>query len=217
MANHLDLEEQEQLDQLKHFWKQYGNLITWALIVVLGSFAAWNGYQVWQKNQSAQAATMFDEVERMVVGGDVDKADRALSEMRERFPRTIYAQQAGLLVAKLAADTGKVDSAKTALTWVADHATDRAYSAVARLRLSGLLIEGKAYDDAMKVLNVEMPVEFSGLVADRKADIYLLQGKKSDAIADYQKAYKLLDERSEYRRLVEVKLGALGVSPEAVK
>ena len=160
---------------------------------------------------------MFDEVERMVVSGDVDKADRALSEMRERFPRTIYAQQAGLLVAKLAADTGKVDSAKTALTWVADHATDRAYSAVARLRLSGLLIEGKAYDDAMKVLNVEMPVEFSGLVADRKADIYLLQGKKSDAIADYQKAYKLLDERSEYRRLVEVKLGALGVSPEAVK
>lgn len=217
MANHLDLEEQEQLDQLKHFWKQYGNLITWALIVVLGSFAAWNGYQAWQKNQSAQAATMFDEVERMVVGGDVDKADRALSEMRERFPRTIYAQQAGLLVAKLAADTGKVDSAKTALTWVADHATDRAYSAVARLRLSGLLIEGKAYDDAMKVLNVEMPVEFSGLVADRKADIYLLQGKKSDAVADYQKAYKLLDERSEYRRLVEVKLGALGVSPEAVK
>ena len=36
MAAHLDLEEQEQLDELKHFWKTYGNLITWALIVVLG-------------------------------------------------------------------------------------------------------------------------------------------------------------------------------------
>ena len=37
MASHLDLEEQEQLDQLKHFWKQYGNLITWVLVLVLGA------------------------------------------------------------------------------------------------------------------------------------------------------------------------------------
>ena len=64
MANHLDLEEQEQLDQLKHFWKQYGNLITWALIVVLGAFAGWNLYQRWQQSQASQAAALFDEVER---------------------------------------------------------------------------------------------------------------------------------------------------------
>jgi len=50
MAQHLDLEEQEQLDELKHFWKQYGNLITWALIAVLSAFAAWNGYQYWQRS-----------------------------------------------------------------------------------------------------------------------------------------------------------------------
>ena len=54
MANHLDLEEQEQLDQFKHFWKQYGNAITWVLIAVLGSFAAWNGYQWWNKRQAEQ-------------------------------------------------------------------------------------------------------------------------------------------------------------------
>ena len=41
MATHLDLEEQEQLDQLKAFWKQYGNLVSWVLIVVLGGYAAW--------------------------------------------------------------------------------------------------------------------------------------------------------------------------------
>ncbi len=61
MANHLDLEEQEQLDQLKHFWKQYGNPITWLLIVVLGSVAGWNFYQYWQRSQASQAAIMFDE------------------------------------------------------------------------------------------------------------------------------------------------------------
>jgi predicted negative regulator of RcsB-dependent stress response len=53
MAKHLDLEEQEQLDDLKHFWKSYGNLITWTLIVAFGAYAAWNGWQYWQRTQAA--------------------------------------------------------------------------------------------------------------------------------------------------------------------
>ena len=44
MATHLDLEEQEQLDALKHFWNQWGNLITWVLIAVLGAYAAWTAF-----------------------------------------------------------------------------------------------------------------------------------------------------------------------------
>ena len=35
MSQHLDLEEQEQLDELKHFWSKYGNLISGVLIVVM--------------------------------------------------------------------------------------------------------------------------------------------------------------------------------------
>ena len=99
MANQLDLEEQEQLDQIKHFWKQYGNLITWLLIVVLGAFASWNFYQYWQKNQSSQAAAMYDEVERTVKLAEPAKVDRVFADMKEKFPSTTYAQQAGLLVA----------------------------------------------------------------------------------------------------------------------
>jgi len=69
MARHLDLEEQEQLDDLKHFWKQYGNLISWFLIAVFGSFAAWNGWQYWQRQQAVQASALYDEVERAAAGG----------------------------------------------------------------------------------------------------------------------------------------------------
>lgn len=85
MANQLDLEEQEQLDQLKHFWQQYGNLITWGLIIVLGFIGVWNGYQFWQRKQSMQSAAMFEEVEKLVRTGDVQKAERAFIDMRERF------------------------------------------------------------------------------------------------------------------------------------
>ena len=119
MANHLDLEEQEQLDSIKHFWKQYGNLITWALIAVLGAFASWNFYQYWQRTQATQASAMYEEVERLIGTGDLVASTRAFDDMKQRFPSVFYTQQSGLNLAKVAYLSGKPDVAKTALTWVA--------------------------------------------------------------------------------------------------
>lgn len=213
MAKHLDLEEQEQLDELKHFWKRYGNAITWLLIVVFGSVAAWNGYQYWQRNQSAQAAVMYDEVERAAVAGDVARLERALADMKDRFGSTSYAGQAGLLAARAFHDKGNQDAAKGALAWVASKSPDEGYKAVARLRLAGLLLDAKAYDEALAQLKEPMPKDFTALAADRRGDILVAQGKGGEAKAEYQAAWKAFDERSEYRRLVEVKLNALGVDP----
>lgn len=215
MANQLDLEEQEQLDQLKHFWKQYGNAITWALIVVLGAFAGWNLYQYWQRSQASQAAAMYDEVERVVKSADTAKIDRVFADIKDRFASTTYAQQAGLLVAKQYYSAGNVEAAKSALSWVADKSSDPGYQAVAKLRLAGVLAESKAFDEALKQLTGSFPANFEALVADRKGDILLLQGKKKEAIAEYRKAYKSFDERTDYRRLVEVKLNSLGVDPQS--
>jgi predicted negative regulator of RcsB-dependent stress response len=215
MAQHLDLEEQEQLDELKHFWKQYGNLLTWALIAVLGAFAAWNGYQYWQRSQAAQASVMYDEMDRAVKAGDTARIERALADMKERFGSTTYAQQAGLLAAKAYYDKGNTDAARAALGWVAEKAADPGYQAVAKLRLAGILLEKKSYDEALQQLSGSFSKDFSALIADRRGDILLAQGKKAEAKAEYEKAYKAFDERAEYRRLVEFKLNALGVDPTA--
>jgi predicted negative regulator of RcsB-dependent stress response len=214
MANQLDLEEQEQLDELKHFWNQYGNLITWVVIAVFGSIAGWNGWQYWQRTQAAQAGNMYDEVERAALAGDTARVERAFADMKDKFGRTTYAQQAGLLAAKAFAEKGNPDGAKAALGWVAEKASDEGYQAIARLRLAGILADAKAYDEALKQLAGAVPKEFEGLAADRRGDIYNLQGKKAEAKAEYTKAFKAFDERAEYRRLVEVKLSALGVDPQ---
>ncbi len=214
MAKHLDLEEQEQLDQLKHFWKQYGNAITWALIVVLGAFASWNFYQYWQRSQAVQAAALYDEVERVVKSADAAKIDRVFADMKDRYGSTTYAQQTGLLVAKQYYSGGQLEAAKAALVWVADKASDQGYQAIAKLRLAGILMESKAFDEALQQLSGSFPANFEALVADRKGDIFLLQGKTAEAIAAYRIAFKKFDERTEYRRLVEVKLNSLGVDPQ---
>ena len=211
MANEFDLEEQEQLDQIKHFWQQYGNLISWVLIAVFGSIAAWNGWNYWQSRQAGQASVMYDEVERAAVAGNTDRVERAFSDMKAHFGRTTYAQQAGLLAAAALYDKGKADQAKAALAWVADNASDEGYQAVARLRLASIFMDAKQYDEALKQLNAAFPREFQALADDRRGDIYNLQGKKSEAKTEYEKAYKGMDDRSDARKLLEVKLAALGV------
>jgi predicted negative regulator of RcsB-dependent stress response len=216
MATHLDLEEQEQLDQLKHFWNTYGNLITWVVLLAAGAFMAWNGWQYYQRNKAAQASALFDEVERSAQAGDAERVERSLGEMKNRFAGTAYAQQAGLLAAKALNEKGKTEASRAALAWVAQNAVDPGYQAIARLRLSAELLESKAYDDALKQLAAPAPKAFEALVADRKGDIYLAQGKREEAKAEYQKAWTALEPRNDYRRLVEIKLNAVGVDPKSL-
>lgn len=207
---HLDLEEQEQLDKIKAFWKQFGGIISGLLIVVFGSIAAYNGYQWWQRDKSAQAAAMYDEVERTAKEGDPVKISRAFADMKERFAGTTYAAQAGLLSAKVLYDKGQAEQAKAPLEWVASSAADESYRAIAKLRLASILFESKGFDAALKLLE-GLPKEFEALASDRRGDILLAQGKRDEAKVAFEKAHKGFDERTEYRRLVEIKLNALGV------
>ena len=213
MASQLDLEEQEQLASLKHFWSKYGNLISWVAIVVFGSIGAWNGWTWWQSRQGAQASVLHGELERAAQAGEVDRVQRALLDLREQYGSTTYAQQGGLLAAQTLAQAGKSEDAQAALRWVLEKGVDAGYQAVARLRLASLMADAKKYDDALALLAGKLPTEFSGLAADRRGDILLLQGKKPEAMAAYRQALTGLDDRADYRRLVEVKLAALGGDP----
>lgn len=216
MAKALDLEEQEQLDQLKHFWKKYGNLISWLLIVVLGGYAAWNGYQYWQRDQATKAAVLFDEVERAVMAGDVARVERSFADMKEKFGGTHYAHQAAMLSAKSLQAKDKADAARAALKWVAESAPDPAYRDIARLRLSALLLDAGSNDEALTQLSAPFTPAMAGLAADFRGDILQVKGQKSEAVTAYQIAWQQLSDSPDYRRLVQAKLNALGVDPEAV-
>ncbi|HEY9108381.1 MAG TPA: tetratricopeptide repeat protein [Roseateles sp.] len=216
MASHLDLEEQEQLDQLKAFWKQWGNLITWLLTAVLAAFAAWQGWNWYQRDQAAKASAMYEEFDRALAAQDLDKSAAAAADLRSQFAGTGFAAQAGLQVAKLQQDKGKADDAKQSLSWVADKGSEEAYRDLARLRLAGLQLDAKAFDEATKTLDAIKSADFAALVADRRGDALLLQGKGDAAKAEFQKALAGLDKTQDYRRIVEAKLATLGV-PTAVE
>jgi predicted negative regulator of RcsB-dependent stress response len=216
MASHLDLEEQEQLDQLKAFWKRWGNLITWVITAALAAFAAWQGWTWYQRDQAAKASAMYEEFERAFTAQDLDKAATAVGDLKSRYAGTGFAAQAGLQIAKLQMDKDKVDDARQSLAWVAEKGAEVSYRDLARLRLAGLQLDAKAFDDALKTLDAIKSTEFAALVADRRGDALLLQGKADAAKAEYQKALAGLEKTQDYRRIIEAKLATLGV-PTAVE
>ena len=213
MANTLDLQEQEQLDDVKAFWKRYGNLITWFVTVALLAFASWNAWGWYQRDQAAKAGAMFEEIDKAAAAGDAERAGRVFSDMKERFPGTTLAQQAGLWVATLQYDKGQADAAQASLAWVADKASEDGYRSIARLRLAGLQLDAKQYEAALKTLDAVTAKEFAALAADRRGDVLLAQGKKDEARNAYQAAFKAMDAKIDYRRLVEAKLTALAAPP----
>jgi len=214
MANTFDLEEQEQLDELKHFWKKHGNWITWLVIAVLASFSAWNAWQYWQNKQSIEAAALFDELTKAVATKQADRIQLSYTDLQSKYPRTTFAQQGALLAARGHTEAGQLDKAQAALEWVAS-AGDASLQSLARLRLAALAMEKQQWDAAGKWLAEGIQPEFAGLAADRQGDVYIAQAQTDKAREAYLKAYSLLSDSGDYRRLVSVKLNALGVDPES--
>ncbi len=215
-----DLEEQEQLDELKTWWKQYGNLVTGVLIAVVVSMIAWQSWNWWQRYQATQASALYSVVERAVGAHDPRKAREAAGELIEKFSGTSYAGIAALLSARMQVEAADIKTAKVQLTWVQEHARDAELRDLARLRMAALLLEEKSYDETLKLLASEPSAPFAPRFAEMKGDVLAIQGKTGEAKAAYQMSLNKIDEAQKksaagqrqgpYRDLVLVKLESLG-------
>jgi predicted negative regulator of RcsB-dependent stress response len=223
MAKQLDLQEQEQIDALKAFWNRYGNLITWTATVILAGFAAYNGWNAYQRSQALQASTMYAEIEDAARSGNADRAAQIFGDMKARkawfVPAAlntppVYTQQAGLLAAKVQSEKGQTANAIASLQWVAENGNPE-NAAVAHLRWAGVLADQKKYDEALQQLAAVKPEAFAAVVSDRRGDILLAQGKREEAKTAYQAAWNGMPATMQYRILVDAKLTALGAAPAA--
>ena len=214
MSTHLDLEEQEQLDQFRHFWSRWGNLITGLLTAVLLVYAGWNGWNYWQQRQATQAAVLYDTFEKAVRDKDDALMARSLADLQDQFSRATVTQHAALLAARVYGDKNQLPDVEKSLQWVISQDREPGLVALARLRLSALEIERKNLDKAAALIQgVQAPAGFQPLFEDRLGDIAVLQKKNEEAKNHFLQAWKGLEASNEYRRLIEFKLAALGVNP----
>ena len=209
-----DLEEQEQIANFKAFWARFGNLISWVLIIALGSYAGYNFWNSHKRTQSAEAAALYDQLAEAAQANDNAKVQRMAGDVESKFDGTAYAPMAALVAAKTAFDANDLKTAKTQLQWAVDHGNDEIKS-IARLRLSGVLLDEKAYDQAMALLNADILPQFAAEVQDRKGDVLVAQNKLAEARTAYQAALTKMDKRNPGRQIVQIKLEAIGGSVPA--
>jgi predicted negative regulator of RcsB-dependent stress response len=208
-----DLEEQEQLATIQEWWKKYGNLATWVLIIALAGYAGWGGWKYYQNSQAVQASQLYEELQKAVSAKDNAKVQRATADMQQKFSGTAYAQMAGLTAAKAAFDANDLNGAKTQLQWVIDHGRDEEYKTMAKIRLAGILLDQNAYDEGLKVLSGDVSPEFASALADRKGDILVAQNKLDEARTSYQLALDKAGQGNPGRQLIQIKLDAIGGAP----
>jgi predicted negative regulator of RcsB-dependent stress response len=127
----------------------------------------------------------------------------------EQHGSTVYAALVALRAAKSNLDASDRKAAKAQLTWVIEHASQKELALLARVRLAGLLLDEKAYDEALQVLKVDVPDAFATVFADRRGDVYAAMGKPAEARAAYTEALSKAGPQEPLRALIQLKLDAL--------
>lgn len=204
-----DLEEQEQLDAIKAWWKQHGNTVLLSITVFIAIVAGIQGWKYYQNKQTVQAAGLYEMLQGAADGRDAKKVREVAGQLIEQYPRSAYATRAALLAAKTNYDSGDAKSAKAQLQWVLDHAGSDEIKDAARLRLAGVLLDENNHAEALKLLEAKHGAAFDGLYADLKGDVLLASGKNAEALASYKLALEKIDPASAYRGLVQMKLDGL--------
>jgi predicted negative regulator of RcsB-dependent stress response len=204
-----DLEEQEQMAALKAWWKENGGAILLGATVVLAAIAAWNGWMWYQRSQSAQAAVLYDTLQKAARANDLKATRETAGAILENFPRSAYAPLAALVSAKVQFQAGDLKTARAQLQWAIEHAGSDEIRSISTLRLASVLLDDNEPDAALKILEAKPQPGFEALYASQRGDILATQKKRPEARAAYKAALEKA-EAAALRDALRLKLEALG-------
>lgn len=206
-----DLEEQEQLATLKSWWKDYGNLVLMLVIVVALAAAGWRGWEWYQRDLSVRAGAQYEQLAKGVAAADAKAVRDASGTLLEQFPGTLYASMGALASAKFLFDRGDLKGAKLQLQWVVEKSPAAEFRDIARLRLAGVLMDEKAFDEALKLLETKPAEPFAAQYALLKGDLHVAKNQADEARAAYKLALEKAGKASgSFRDGVQLRLDALG-------
>lgn len=209
-----DLEEQEQISQIKAWWEQYGKYITGLIVAAALSSVGWQGWQWYQNKQAAEASALFFAVQQAAANGESAKAREAAGQLIERYSGTSYAAMGALLSAAVQVEGGDGRNARAQLEWVQNNGKDAVLRDLARLRIAVILFDEGSHDEALARLSAAPHNSLTARYADLRGDILLAAGRRADARAAYGEAMTALastpGQGSErLRNVVRIKFEAL--------
>jgi predicted negative regulator of RcsB-dependent stress response len=206
-----DLEEQEQLASVKGWWHDNGTRVLAAIAVVAIVGSGWQGWRVWQASEAQQAGAQYEALFKAAQGGDAKALRDAGGTLVESFPRTLYASMGALVAARFHVERADLKNAKAQLQWVVDRSPSEELRDLARLRLAAVLLDEKAHQEALALLEAKHAAPLEGQYAALKGDILVAKNQAAGAKAAYRLALEKTGESSAaFRNSVQLRLDALG-------
>lgn len=185
MKNFIDVvaTEDEQLEQLKSWWKKNAtSIIVGIAIAIIGS-VSWKGYQSHQYSQQLEARVTYLEFV-------ATKDPKMLEIMKSEYSNSSYLPYAKLFMAKEHFDNQKYSESLVLLEDIKNEAVEFLQH-LARLRIATVYLAQNKYTKALAELNsVAEKGTFLGEYQALKGDIYFFKKDKVKAKAFYQKAIK---------------------------
>ena len=207
----LDLEEQEQVAELRAWWQRHGTLVVAAIVAVAVAFAGWQGWRWYQSGQATRAGALYDTLSRAAQSGDAKALRDASGALIEGYPRTLYATMGALTAARFHFDRGELKDAKVQLQWAIEHSPSDDFRDLARLRLAAVLLEEKAYDAALRELGEKHGAAYDAQYAALRGDALVAKNDPAQARAAYKLALEKADSgNAAFRESVRMRLEALG-------
>ena len=205
MAPHL--EEQQELDNFKYFWKSTGRWLFALLIAAALGYLGYTMYKSHKASQSQEAAEVLAKiVDKMQAKASQAEVNADLTNLQQNYPDSIAAAQATLMAAATEYDARRYDVAEGHLNWVLKNQKAPLIQALAAQRLGIVLLQQKKYDAAIAALNTKVEADFEPLLLEAKGDVYAAQNKTKEAAQSYQQALEKLPKDAIERELLQMKL-----------
>ena len=212
MALNIDHSEEEQVEALKRWWKNYGGSLIVG-VVLGGTLIAGNKW--WQQNKVTQAESASTAYAGFVKAYETNKHDEALKlgeSLVNEYSGSSYSDLAQLVMARMAFDKGDTGKATTYLLTVIDNTYDSGLKNAARLRLARIMESSGQKDKALTMItDIRDTAGFEADYAELRGDLLLAKGNKPEAKKAYEEAVKNASS-SEYARLLRMKLANMGAS-----
>ena len=206
-----DLEEQEQLAVLKAWWKDNGTLLLGVLAAAAIAVAGWQVWRAWQTQQSQEAGALYETLAKAMRAGDAKGVRDACGSLVEGYARTLYASMGALAAARFYFERADLKSAKAQLQWVLERAPTEELRDLARLRLAAVLLDEKAYDEALALLQAKRGTALDAQYAVLKGDVLVAKNRVEEARAAYRLALEKAGPTGDaFRDSVQLRLDALG-------
>ncbi|MFC2552750.1 MAG: YfgM family protein [Rodentibacter sp.] len=181
------IEEEQEINQLKDWWKENGKAIIVAFVLGVGGMFGWRYWQVYQANQIIEASAGY---EALVYGAEQNSAAQKvkLTEFVQANSKTTYAVFALLNEAKNAVARQDFIAASTALEQALAQSQDEILTSLAAVRLSAVQFQSGQLDNALSTLNQVKSASFNARKALLSGDIQLAKGDQAAAKSSFEQA-----------------------------